>query len=198
MKKGKAPQTAGERREILLETALELIGTRGYKAATVQAICSEADLGESQYREAFEGTEDLLIELYHKQLMRMESVLIQAALSPGELSKKPTQVLTGLLDLLESDPRIGRIVFFEMTGVSDRVEKAYRTGLEKFTNIIAMALTPLILKLGKPVDAELTARAVVGAVIHILSHWQYSGFKPEKKRLVGNLTAVVEIVGQKF
>jgi AcrR family transcriptional regulator len=185
-------------RESLLAAGLDLIGTKGYKAATVKAICSGADLSESQYREAFDGIEDILIELYHKQLMRMESVLIQAALSPGDLARKPAQVLTGLLDLLESDPRIGRIVFFEMMGVSARVEKTYRTGLEKFTNIIAMALTPFILRFGKPVDAELTARAVVGAVIHVLAQWQYSGFKPDKKRLVSNLAAVMEIAGQKL
>ena len=41
-----------ERREKLLAAAYEIIGTRGFRAATVRAVCAESGLSQRYYYEA--------------------------------------------------------------------------------------------------------------------------------------------------
>lgn len=192
-----APDRARERREKLIAAGFELIGRKGFKAATVRAVCAEAELTQRYYYEAFSDAEDMLIEIYHRQLMRIESALIQAALGPGNIAEKPAQVLSAFLTLLEDDPRIGRVVFFEILGVSPRVDKVYLAGSEKFVGLIAASLIPFLTKLAKPLDAELLARAAVGGVIHVTTHWQLNNFQTSKKKIIDNLTTILEIAEEK-
>lgn len=193
-----APDRARERREKLIAAAFEVIGTRGFKAATVRAVCAEAELTQRYYYEAFGDAEDMLVEIYHRQLVRIESTLIQAALGPGNIAEKPAQVLNAFLSLLAQDPRIGRIVFFEILGVSPRIDKIYLAGSERFVGLIAASLIPFLMKLTKPLDAELLARAAVGGVINVASHWQLDNFRTSKKKIVDNLTALLEIAEEKI
>lgn len=192
-----APDRARERREKLIAAGFELIGRKGFKAATVRAVCAEADLTQRYYYEAFSDAEDMLIEIYHRQLLRIESTLIQAALGPGNIAEKPAQVLDAFLTLLEQDPRIGRVVFFEILGVSPKVDKIYLAGSEKFVGLIAASLIPFLSKLAKPLNAELLARAAVGGVIHVATHWQLSNFATSKQKIIDNLTTILEIADEK-
>lgn len=193
-----APDRARERREKFIAAGFEIIGRKGFKAATVRTVCAEAELTQRYYYEAFGDAEDMLIEIYHRQLMRIESTLIQAAFGPGNIAEKPAQVLGAFLALLEEDPRIGRVVFFEILGVSPRVDKIYLAGSEKFVGLIAASLIPFLTKLNKPLDAELLARAAVGGVINVASHWQLDNFRTNRKKIIDNLSALLEIAGEKF
>ncbi|HNA79282.1 MAG TPA: TetR/AcrR family transcriptional regulator, partial [Turneriella sp.] len=184
--------------ESLLSAGLDIIGRKGDKAATVRAICTEAGLTQRYYYEAFADAEEMLIEIYQRQLAKVESQLIQAAFSPGSISEKPHQVLLAFLALLESDPRIGRVIFFEILGVSARVDKVYIAGSEKFVGLITAALIPFVNKLSRPLDAEIIARAAVGAVINVAGFWQLNGFKPDKKKIADNIAGVISVLGEKL
>jgi AcrR family transcriptional regulator len=58
-----ATERTAERRERLIEAALEVFATRGYSASTVRDVCREAGLTERYFYESFRNREALLAAL---------------------------------------------------------------------------------------------------------------------------------------
>ena len=50
-----------ERRAAFLEAGFELIGTEGYRAATVRAVCKQAGYTDRYFYQLFGSTEGLLL-----------------------------------------------------------------------------------------------------------------------------------------
>ena len=52
------------RRKQLLEAALELIGTRGWSATSVRAVCSQAGLSSRFFYESFDSIDQIAVALF--------------------------------------------------------------------------------------------------------------------------------------
>src|SRR5438270_12648428 len=59
-----ADERRAERRERLLEAGLEILGTEGWQAATVRAICKQARLNPRYFYESFSGLDELLVAVF--------------------------------------------------------------------------------------------------------------------------------------
>src|SRR4051794_37883174 len=66
------------RRQRFLEAGVQVFGTRGYRAATVRAICEEAKLTDRYYYESFSSLEDYLLAVYLMLVADLESAVVDA------------------------------------------------------------------------------------------------------------------------
>jgi AcrR family transcriptional regulator len=186
--RGEAPadRTARRRRQ-LLDAGLELFGTVGYAKATVRLICREAKVADRYFYEEFAATEDLLLAVYLECLDRLRAAVLDAVagLEAADVETFAHDGLDAFFACVESDPRLARIVWFEVVGVSARVEAAYLEQMHRFGELLVVLLEQrgVLAGSGEEERAVLLA-AVVGGVSHVVLTWVNHGFKPPRPRLV--------------
>jgi len=196
-----ATDRLARRRRQLLDAGLELFGTAGYRATTVRQLCREAKISDRYFYEQFDSTEDLLLAVYDECTGRLEQEAFAALGDHGdEVGDLAGRGLDAFLSVVESDPRLARVVWFEVLGVSTRVEATYLARMQSFGHLMLDVLAerdgaaPLA-----DATRDLLASAAVGAVSQAVVTWASAGFVPERavvadalaRFLAGSATALV-------
>lgn len=178
------------RRRQLLDAGLEVFGTTGYHAATVRQLCREAGLTDRYFYEQFDNTEALLLAVYAECMDRLASAAIDAVASAGaELETVAKTALSAFLGVTEDDPRLARVVWFEVLGVSPTVEKAYLARMASFGEFITdVTVRQVGRSPRKGVSSDVLSRAAVGGVSHAVMGWVSSDFQPSRRTMVATLT----------
>ena len=177
-----ASDRAGRRRRQLLDAGLELFGTAGYRATTVRLLCREARVSDRYFYEQFDSTEDLLVAVYDECTARLEAAAL-AALGDGagDVGDLARRGLDAFLALVEDDPRLARVVWFEVLGVSTRVESTYLSRMQRFGHLMLGVLADRDDTADLPDAARgLMASAAVGAVSNAVVTWSITGFTTER------------------
>lgn len=134
-----------ERRERLLQAALELFATQGYANTTIEALCSEAKVTTRHFYQVFAGREELLLALYDQIVNELSVGLLTAMLSEHQnLQEKMQQVIQALVSQYLQDKRRAQVGVLEVVGASRSVEQRRREvihtiagHMEAFMNAIA-------------------------------------------------------------
>jgi AcrR family transcriptional regulator len=173
-----ATQRRAERRQRLMTAALELFGTEGYPATSIERLCARANVSTRNFYEEFTSREALLIAL-HEQITQQAVEAMMAAV--GEVIDEPTAVrldraIEAYIGTTSSDPRWTRVAYVEVVGVSAAVERhrlAWRARLAQMIEAEAM----LAMRRGEAADRDysLTATAFIGAVNELVYHWSIHG-----------------------
>src|SRR4051794_16100307 len=148
-----AVDRVAERRARLLEAALDLIGTDGWGAATMTAICRRAGLTERYFYESFKDRDALYVALLDALAAEVEAATL-AALHEGGLEASARALLRVLL----GDPRKGRAALLEGLG-SELAQRRRREVLASFERLSVEVGT---------VSSPIAAVALVGAVDELL------------------------------
>jgi AcrR family transcriptional regulator len=84
-------QRRGARRERLLDAGLAIIGTQGYSAATLRAVCAAAGLTERYFYESFANREALLAGVHARLVDELSAGLREAfaARRPAPAPRSP-------------------------------------------------------------------------------------------------------------
>ncbi|GAA1390448.1 TetR family transcriptional regulator [Pseudonocardia kongjuensis] len=188
-----AADRAEQRRRRLLDAGLQVLGTEGYRAATVRRICRAARVADRYFYECFDGTEDLLLAVHAQCVDRLRAA-VSAALAVPAGGRRPADPLglarTGLdafLAVVEDDPRLARVVWFEVLGVSERVERTSLRTKSDFGRLLA-ALAAEHTGTALDVDDDgLTADALIGGISHVVMTWTARGFTPPRARVADAL-----------
>ena len=186
-----AEQRTAERREKLLDAGLELFGTVGYGATTIEALCAAAGLNPRYFYEQFESREELLRAVYDRHV---ESVLATVVTTIGDA---PTDArgrlqagLTAFVQATLADERAARINYFELVGVSRALEARRREVLRSYADLIA-AQTRNIDAVGEvrgaARDLRVAAVALVGATDGLIIDWISGERKDPLDHLVATL-----------
>ncbi len=120
-----AEERRAERRERLLAAGLELFGTRGYAATSIERLCATASVSTRNFYEEFSGREELLTALHTAINERAAQALADAYAGAAE-ADLPTRVeraVRAFVTVTASDPRWARIAFVEVIGVSADLER---------------------------------------------------------------------------
>jgi AcrR family transcriptional regulator len=148
-----AAERVAERRARLLEAALDLIGTDGWGAATMTAICRRAGLTERYFYESFKDRDALYVALLDSLAAEVEAATLDALREGGlEASAR------ALLRVLLGDPRKGRAALLEGLG-SEVAQRRRREVLASFERLSVEVGT---------VSSPIAAVALVGAVDELL------------------------------
>lgn len=179
-----AAERDADRRARLLDATLDLIGTDGYAATTVEKICSQAGVSTRHFYLLYATKEDAFMDVY-RQLMAQSFQAALAALdetADRPLADRVTAALVAYLGPMFSDPRVARLAFVEIMGVSPRVEEL-RIGFRE-------RLIGLVEREGRAAvrrreiasrDFRFAALAVVGAANAIVYDWMIAPKRPSNR-----------------
>ena len=160
-----AEERVAERRAQLLDAGLELFGTVGVSATTIEALCAAAGLHPRYFYEQFAGKEELLGAVYARAAETiLGEVLVAIGPGGGEIRARLEAGLSAFIEASLADPRVARITYFEMSGAGPAVEAQRRTVLRQYAELIASELAAsgaTVLPAG--VDPRLGAMALVSA-----------------------------------
>ena len=175
-------QRQQERRIRLLDAAVEVFGTTGYRTATVEKVCSEAGLTKRYFYESFTNSEDLLMVTYARATDAMrENILAGAAAEADSTEQVLRAALTGFFTFVAENPKSARIAFVEILGVSSTVDALYRKTTTSFSETVLQVAEAVGSGHGLAGPNRRTlAMGLVGAVLTIAQQWLLS---PEREPL---------------
>ena len=185
-----AEERLSARREALIRAAILVYGERGYRSATVKAVCEAAGLTERYFYESFANSEALLAESYRAVtgllLRTLEEV---GAATPGEPADRVRAILTRYFEALAGDPRSARLFLVEVAGVSPRLDRVFAASLESFGALLERTF-------GGAGGDPLVRKAVVGGVIHLASDWVARGYSEPVEAVADAALRLCLILGE--
>jgi AcrR family transcriptional regulator len=200
--RGASPdQRRAERRERLIAAGIEVFGTTGYRAATVDQICAVAGLTKRYFYESFADSEALLLSAYARATDDLRGQVVAAATAAApELTDMTRAGLEAFFGAIAEDQRVARIAFFEILGVSPAVDAAYRASTGRFVRTLRALAEPAFAGSDLPGAQRLTIMTgIVGSVLMIAQQWVLSGRRQPIETVVeaaqAILTAVLDRVG---
>ena len=187
-----------ERRERLLDAGLELFGTRGYAATSIEAICGEARLNARYFYETYETRESLLGAVYDRHVEAVfGAVLAAVAAAPPDPVVQLRKGLAAFVELTLADPRATRINYFEMVGVSAALEGRRRVVLRRYADMIAAQIQTILGPASAPPGGDLHRVAVAlvaatdGLIIDLLGADGAGEIDaPERDGIIATLVAI--------
>jgi AcrR family transcriptional regulator len=162
-----------ERRERLMQAALQLFGTQGYANTTIETLCSEAKVTTRHFYQVFSSREELLLAVYNQITEELQVSLFSAMEAERQgLQEKMQQVIQALVNNYLTDSRRAQIGVLEVVGASAIVEKRRREvihgiaiHLEQFMNALA-AENQLPQR-----NYHWLAVALVGGINELMAEW---------------------------
>jgi AcrR family transcriptional regulator len=181
--RGSAPdERRAERRCRLIRAAIEVYGKRGYRSATVKAVCQAASLTERYFYESFANSELLLAACYDAVTRELFNDISSAGEAAGRSrTARVRAMLRAYFDTLKREPRSAQVFLVEIRGVSPEVDQAFEASLRHFGCALARAISPSTSAAATSAAAasdELLQTGVVGGVIHIAQSWITDGYVP--------------------
>lgn len=169
--RGKSPeQRVADRRERLLEAALEVFTSRTFHGAKVRDVCQQAGLTERYFYESFGDKQELLMALADMIVEDfVTAALPSIALVTDDLDGAIKGAMAAVVHSLTDDPRRARILFVESVGVSPAAEAKRRSVIGSLAGVIVAAAEPAFGRwVSESVEIELIARSLIGAASELI------------------------------
>lgn len=112
------------RRARLLDAALNLYGTIGFRRTSVQALCQESGVSSRSFYELFSTQESLLEDLYIELNEEITTALDETRIhSRATLTEAARQIVGAALSPMLDDERKARVLEIEAVGICDSLEE---------------------------------------------------------------------------
>ena len=184
-----ADQRNRMRHERLVEAGLQLFGTLGYSATSIESLCGTAGVSTRNFYDHFRGREDLLIAVYDAITEQAQRSILEAVTKP-ELSL-PEQARAGIeafATFMLGDERRARVNFIEVIGASPTVEARRREVIHSFATIIETIAQELMRRGAIPArPARTGALALIGGVQEVLRDWVTGDERPPLEPIIDDL-----------
>ena len=191
-----AGKTAEERRIArrgqLVRAAAAVYGERGYRNATVKAVCDAAGLTERYFYESFANSEDLLCACFQEGADRLLADVRAAGIADGgaPLERARAGVLV-YLEHLRAYPMVAQIFLLEMSSVSARTDRLVSENLDRFGALLVEIFRRD--ESGRP--DPLLVRGVVGGGLHVAQAWVAGGYAQPVHAVTDAILQLYRLVG---
>ncbi|MFN3337414.1 MAG: TetR/AcrR family transcriptional regulator [Thermomicrobium sp.] len=191
---------ARERRERILDAALQVFTRRGYREATMDDVAVAAQTSKGGVYFHFPGKEALFLALLDRSaelLLRRTNEALAAAPDPA---RKLDAALDVILRLFSEHRPLARLFLVEALAAGPAVHHALVAVRHRFATLIASELERAQ-EQGTlpPLDAHLAATVCFGAVYEVVTQWLLSGqpaeltqAAPELRRLLRRMLGIPE------
>ncbi|MFR9752909.1 TetR/AcrR family transcriptional regulator [Nocardia sp. 004] len=160
-------QRVTQRQTRLIDAALDLFGTQGYAATSIERLCTVANVSTRSFYEDMGSREALLIALAN----RITSSALECALAAlAETANEPVSVritasFRAYLAVSCADSRYARVCYVEVVGVSAVVEQ-WRRQQRHLLSALLISMVGRLVSRGAavPQRLDLFALAVIGVV----------------------------------
>ncbi|MGH3451791.1 MAG: TetR/AcrR family transcriptional regulator [Haloechinothrix sp.] len=180
-----------ERRALLIEAGLAVIGTQGWANTTVRTVCRQAGLTERYFYEAFSDRDALLLAVYDHVVAQGVAVVLEAvAAAPTDFGATVRAVIGAGVDLVTEDPRKGKVLTLEGTA-NARLQRRRQEAIRTQAALVSQMSGTVFGGSADPSDAHLNALAMVGALVEIGSAYLEGRLDISRERLIDHLTGLV-------
>jgi AcrR family transcriptional regulator len=167
-----AEQREAGRRARLIDTAIELMGTRGAADTTVTAVCATSGVTSRYFYQYFADRDALLRAVAEQLRTTMQGAIVAAipdgSLTPDALAKAP---IRAMLTMINDDPRLARILFVE-SGTEPTLRRLRSELLASFADLVwQQSRLHLNISDSAAEVGELAAIVGVGGVFEVLRRW---------------------------
>jgi AcrR family transcriptional regulator len=172
MARAYAPRMAPEeRRDQLLEAALELISEQGYGTVTIEALANRVGVTRPVVYGVFENLDDLLatlLERYEERTMvQVTEALSGDAGGPGELIRGS---MSGWLESIRENPDAWRVILRADDSAAPReVRHRYWRSRDRVKRLFDERLRASLGPAAKNVDTEIVSEAVIALAVRSAS-----------------------------
>ncbi len=168
-----AADRVAERRERLVEAALELYGTVGYASTGVKDICRQAGLTDRYFYESFRDRSQLFIAAFDHTTAALFELVEQsvAAVSP-QPEPQVRAAIEAFVRALADDPRKARLIFVEAASAGPPAEHHMRSTLRRFAALVAATARPHLRERVPDPLLQMGALSLVGAIERVMIEWQ--------------------------
>lgn len=178
-----------------MAAGLEIIGTQGWSAATIRAVCRQAGLSSRFFYETFSSVEELALALFDDIFDRTTAAVIAAVGSaPRDPHVRNRVAIETFVHALTDDQRIARFAFMEALGS----EVLTRRRLD----VIRSAVEAVMRQIGphgptgvSTTYREVTATVLIGGLAELLIGWIHGEIEVELDQLVEHYVQLVTEIG---
>jgi AcrR family transcriptional regulator len=154
-----------DRRGRLLAAGLELFGTEGWTATTIEKLCTAAGVATRSFYEEFASREALLLAVFEDVLAGVVAEITPQVAGLDSVEAQVRAGLGGYVDYLTADPRRARVVHHEVRVAGVLENQRYAMTL-RFAELIAQTA-----RLPDSPEGRLLGVALAGAVSESLVDW---------------------------
>lgn len=168
-------QRRAERRDKLIEAALDEFTSKGYHKTKIADLCARAGVSTRNFYEKFASKEALLLELHaHINRQAMKRMLpLMDSLTGADAITRVTTLVDAFVKSVTSDPRYPRLNYVEAPGTSPAMERQHQDWFGRYVDFIEnQADQAAAAGLAPRRNYHLTAIALVGAITGLLREWQ--------------------------
>jgi AcrR family transcriptional regulator len=123
-----ADERRAERREQLLDAALDLFAAQGYLNTSIEQVCTTAYVGTKSFYEVFESREACYLALLQRTSERLEEDMVAVAQqATGNERQAVPRLIAAFAHALVDDPRVAKVTFGMASGISATIERQRRT-----------------------------------------------------------------------
>ncbi len=187
-----ADERRADRRAQLIAAAARVYGDRGYRNATVKAVCDAAGLTERYFYESFRNSEDLLCACFQQGADALLADVREAGAAQGgpPLARARAGVLVYLQHLRE-EPAPARVYLIEMSSVSARTDQLVSDNLDRFGAL----LVELFWGDATEAVSPLLVRGVIGGGLHVAQAWISDGYAEPIETVAATILRLYALVG---
>lgn len=171
-----------DRRARLLAAGLDLFGTEGWSATTIEKLCSAAGVATRSFYEEFASREALLLAVFEDVLADVVTVVTPRVMGRGSVAEQVRAGLGGYVEHLTADPRRARVVHHEIR-VAGTLEDQRQAAVVRFAELIVQTA-----RLPDTQHTHTVGIALAGAVSEVLVDWVA---QPEPRPETGPLVEVL-------
>jgi AcrR family transcriptional regulator len=191
-----AEDRRSERRTLLLDAALELLGTEGWSGTTVRAVCQEARLNPRYFYESFEDLDALLVAVYDRLVEQLGAEVVAAGLAAGDDPRAQVRAcLECIVRFVSDDRRRGRVLYVEALGNEALNLRRIQTS-HALVSLVEQAGAE---RHGQPKLGErigrITAAILVGGAAELVAAWLDGRIDASPEQLVDDATELFLAMG---
>ncbi len=166
------------KRQRILESMLEVVGSSGYDAASVRMVLDGAGLYRQAFYDNFADKEDCFLEAFAFGVGKLEALTVAAAAGESSWRARLRAGLAALLEAIEADPVLGRALVVEVHAAGPRALQNRSATMKQIADFIDSAREEAG---GEEAPPPIAAEGIVAgmhAVVHAkLAAGEDSGFR---------------------
>jgi len=173
----KGGKKSSQREASILESALKVIGEKGYETTTISDICREANVSESTLYEYFSSKEDVLFsipKMYSRRIL--EGIQIIRPYCDGARAKLKVFIRVAL-EIYEQNPHYASVVLLTLKGnrsfLRTPAYQLIREGYRTIIDILHEGIEEGVFR--NDFDVYLARNMVLGFIEHLTIQWLLLG-----------------------
>lgn len=193
-----AEDRAAERRERLMQTGLELLGTEGSSGTTVRSVCAHARLNPRYFYESFADLDALVLAVFDAVAADTTRAILAAAAtgSPEDPRAAARAAIGTFVRHVTDDPRVARVLFAEALG-NEKLARRRLDAMHAMWRILARFARSFY---GREQDTDpigdVAAALLVGGMTELLIAWLDGRLALTREQLIEDVAELFVITGE--